>query len=275
MQIKRKIKHPVASSGTSVNKILRKVTLQGVKNIPERLKELYRWRNYSKEISLFFSAILFAYFFGWNTTDLIWGLWITSFIVGNVGLFRTGFTFLILSFAKTITFENFKELKRELDSKKKFLKLIFGLFFVVPILFAHGVFLILHFSVFHFGHAWFLYNLAPHPDLGGILNNGNVDSQFSIPIQIVKTLLMSYWVIVLQKLIFDHIKHGESTGNDDSDLIDLIKRPYLQVVRIHFLIFILVGLNEINANQYLIYVVIYSLFFFPLSIFSKTKSEND
>jgi len=91
MKIKKKIKNLAASSGASGYKILHKVTPQGAKNIPERLKELSRWRNYSKELSLFFSAILFAYFFGWNTTDLIWGLWITSFFVGNISLFRSGF----------------------------------------------------------------------------------------------------------------------------------------------------------------------------------------
>lgn len=273
MKIKRKIKHPVASSGVSVNKILRKVTLQGIKNIPERLKELSRWRNYSKELSLFFSAILFAYFFGWNTTDLIWGLWITSFVVGNISLFRSGFVAPISSIKAILTYENLKEFKIEPASEK--LKFFVFVLIAAPFYLGFRIFLILHFSIFHIFHAWVLIILFPHPDLIKIIDDDNNGGQFSIPILIVKTLLMSYWIIVLQKLLFDHIKHGENTDNDDSDFIDDIKRPYLQVFRIHILIFIMVGLNEINANQYLIYVVIYSLFFFPLSIFSKTKSEND
>ena len=142
MQIKRKIKHTGASSGTSVNKILRKVTLQGVKNIPERLKELYRWRNYSKEISLFFSAILFAYFFGWNTTDLIWGLWITSFVVGNISLFRSGFVAPISSIKAVLTSENLKEFKIEPASEK--LKFFVFVLIAAPFYLIIRIFLILY-----------------------------------------------------------------------------------------------------------------------------------
>lgn len=233
-------------------------------------------KKYFTELFMFFFSIATAYFIGWNNTDLIWGLWITSFIVGNVSLIRSGFTALVRVVKTGLTSENIKKFQKEPNSEKiKFL--IFVLIFA-PFFFIIGAFFLVHFSLFHFFHAFVLSAFFPHPDVMRIVDGVNKGSGIIIHILIVKTLLMSYWIIVLQKLIFDHIRHGESAGNDDSDhsmrpYMPPFARPYIQVAKIHTLIFILAGLNAINANKYLIYVVIYSVFFFPLPTFSKAKVD--
>jgi hypothetical protein len=117
----------------------------------------------------------------------------------------------------------------------------------------------------------------PHAGITDILADAK-GGGFYISIQIIKTLLLSYWIIVLQKLIYDYRTYWKKGSNKVSPVqqeffsFEGLKRPYVQVVRIIALMVLLFWLNSIQANQYLIYVVIYSLFFFPIPSFRKVKS---
>lgn len=235
-------------------------------------------KKYFTELVLFFFALAAAYFIGWNNTDLIWSFWITSLVVGYVTIFRTSVAPLSMLTKLILSPEDGKKF-RELPATTKLKIAIFVLFFI-PISLFYVVFLSFHFCIFHILIAYWLQVLMPHSGIADILADAN-SGEFYISIQIIKTLLMSYWIIVLQKLIFDYRTYWKSGSNKVSPVqqnffsFEGLKRPYIQVVRIIALMVLLFWLNSIEANQYLIYVVIYSLFFFPMPTYGKRKVFNN
>ncbi len=233
-------------------------------------------KKYFIELFLFSFSLAAAYFMGWNNTDLIWSFWITSLVVGYVTIFRTTVAPLSLLVKLMRSPEDNKKF-RELPTTMKLKIAIFGLFFI-PISLFYVVFLSFHFCIFHILIAYWLQMLMPHPEITDILAGAN-GGGFYISVQIVKTLLLSYWIIVFQKLIFDYKSYLKSSSNklrpvqQEFFSFEGLKRPYVQVVRIIALMVLLFWLNSIEAKQYLVYVVIYSLFFFPMPSFRKVKSR--
>ncbi|MFA6025801.1 MAG: DUF6498-containing protein [Ignavibacteriaceae bacterium] len=235
-----------------------------------------RLKRYGIALFLFSFSLAAAYFMGWNNTDLIWSFWITSLVVGYVTIFRTTVAPLSMLTKLILSPEDGKKF-RELPATTKLKIAIFVLFFI-PISLFYVVFLSFHFCIFHILIAYWLQVIMPHAGITDILAGAN-GGGFYISVQIIKTLLMSYWIIVLQKLIFDYRTYWKSGSNKVSPVqqnffsFEGLTRPYVQVVRILVLMVLLFWLNSIEANQYLVYVVIYSLFFFPMPSFRKVKSR--
>ena len=236
-------------------------------------------KRYLTELFLFFFSIGAAYFIGWNNTDLLWSFWTTSLVVGYVSIFRTCIAPIPLLTTFNLTPADIKNIWK-LPIAKKRLTLLFALVFVVYSLFML-LFLSFHFLIFHLFLAYFLQIIFPHLALTEIFANPD-SGQFYTPFLVIKTLLISYWIIVLEKFIFDYKTNRESSSNQTTHpkqsfvnqafSFEGIKRSYVQVARIHISIFILFALNALETNQFLIYVAIYILFFFPTSILRKVKS---
>lgn len=235
-------------------------------------------KKYATELILFSFSLAVAYFMGWNNTDLIWSFWITSLVVGYITIFRTTVTPLRLLTKLILNPEDAKKF-REMPITTKLKIVIFVLIFI-PISLFYIVFLSFHFCIFHVLLAYWLQELMPHSGITAVLE-GASNGAFNISLQIVRILLISYWAIVIQKLIFDYRNYSEKVSDEGTDAqpqffsFDDLKRPYLQVVRIIALMVLLFLLNAIAVNQYLIYVVIYSLFFFPIPAFGKHKTVNN
>ena len=233
-------------------------------------------KRYFTELFLFSFSLAAAYFLGWNNTDLIWSFWITSLVVGYVTIFRTTVAPLSMLTKLILSPEDGKKF-RELPATTKLKIAIFVLFFI-PISLFYVVFLSFHFCFFHILLAYWLQEIFPHPGITEILAN-TTGGGFIFYIQIIKTLLMAYWIIVLQKLIFDYRTYWKRGGRKAEPVqqeffsYENITQAYVQVVRIIVLMVLLFWLNSIQANQFLIYVVIYSLFFFPMPSFRNVKSR--
>lgn len=231
-------------------------------------------KKYFAGLSMFFFSIAAAYFIGWNNTDLIWSFWITSLVVGYVTIFRTSAAPPGILIKRMLNPEDIKNF-RELTAAAKLKTAIFFLVFIPIVLFT-VVFLSFHFFIFHILLAYWLQLLMPHSGIADILANAK-NGGFYVSAQVIQTLLMSYWIIILQKLIVDYKTYWKKDDNIAPAVqvkffsFEDIKRPYIQVVRIIALMVLLFWLNSIGANQYLVYIVIYSLFFFPFPNFRKDK----
>ncbi|MDP3581752.1 MAG: hypothetical protein Q8S39_07440 [Ignavibacteria bacterium] len=246
--------------------------------LPSRWKGNSWIQRYSIELFLFSFSLATAYFMGWNNTDLIWSFWITSLMVGYVTIFRTTIAPLTL-LAKLIRSPEDNKEFRQLPIITKLKMAIFVLFFI-PISLFYIVFLSFHFCVFHLLLAYWLQMLMPHSGITDFLADAN-GGQFYIYFQIIKTLLLSYWIIVIEKLVFDYRTYWKSGSNKLTPVqqkffsYEVIMRPYVQVMRILALMLLLFWLHETGINQYLIYVLIYSLFYFPIPAFGKRKVFNN
>lgn len=232
-------------------------------------------KSYFTEIFLFSSSLTAAYLLGWNNTDLIWSFWITSLVVGYVSIFRISAAPLGFLCKSILSPEDIKKF-RELPTNEKLKIALFALFFIPMSLF-FVVFLSFHFLMFHLLLAYWLQMIMPHSSITDILADAN-GGGFYISIRVIIALLMSYWIIVINKLIYDYKTNWKSSSNMKNSFqqsffsFEYLKRPYVVVVRIIALVVLLFWLNSIEANQYIVYIVIYSLFYFPVPNFRKAKS---
>jgi hypothetical protein len=164
---------------------------------------------------------------------------------------------------------------------------------VVLIGFAAGLFFLgffsLHFCGFHAGHSVFLNMFFP---IAGLPKDGFGDA-FVNPLLLWKMvfthLMIPYGVFLIPTIIVER-KHvfrplveavgavrsgmslegfmkSSSTRDDKKNhpLVDAMTRPYVNVVRMHLLIFFFAFSHAMNIDSFLVYAVVYSVYFFPWS----------
>jgi hypothetical protein len=178
------------------------------------------------DVAAFGVTVLLAAALRWQAKDLIWGLWVSSLCVG--------YTHIVMSIVAGVRTAN-----------------------GVPTAAATagGVFLLafftVHFGMFHFVHSMFLNQFFPL-----------VDSGMGFPsfAAIFKTALGSYWPFVLVNL-------GYRWRNFPKARLSLADKgafigPYLNVIRMHLLIFVFAGLQGLHLSHLAIYPVL-AAYFFP------------
>jgi hypothetical protein len=194
-----------------------------------------------------------AIFFNWQTKDLIWGLWASSFSVG--------YTYIVVMAILMVV-----------DAKGA-TKIIM----VLPAVFSIGFFT-LHFGGFHLGHAFFLMDFfpidaTPSSEMIAFLSRYITYSDDS-----TKTLMFVYHIIYVFKtswimILFSFVSRWNDFKTINSENASMMK-PYLNVVRMHILIFVFAGLSAAHLNHIMIYPVL-AFYFFPWGalFFHRKKPE--
>jgi len=114
-------------------------------------------------------------------------------------------------------------------------------------------FILFHFSAFHAGHAIFLnyfFPLAENMEVNGF-----------------QDLIKYFWIIFMEyfyflPLAFWAAKDAFNLKSIPSDG-DLIFRPYVNVVKMHIMIFFFAFCMILKADNFFIYAVVYMVFFIP------------
>jgi hypothetical protein len=162
----------------------------------------------------------------WQTRDLVWALWAASLCVGYASI--------VTSIVSGVLGEK---------GKDRLAAAAFGLFLL-------GFFTI-HFGMFHFVHGVFLNTFFPlvgeresFPNIGAMLGSA----------------LRSYWPFVLTSFLS---RLGDFRPKRGSSLAgNAFGKPYANVIRMHFLIFVFAGLHAAGLSGYAIYPVLV-FYFFP------------
>ncbi|HEX2862745.1 MAG TPA: DUF6498-containing protein [Lacunisphaera sp.] len=202
-----------------------------------------RWVSAWPDVLAFAAGLAVAWHAGWNTTDLVWSLWLASLVVGYAMI-----VWMIFS--------------RALGS---------------PLLLGGGLFLLafftFHFGFFHFVHSVFLANFFPVGDAG--------EKRF-INAAMYADIARQYWMFVPVALLAerDHFRlppRGEATG-DKTGLKALVgdknggmMAPYRNVIRLHLLIFFFAAVHFTGLDNFFVYAVVYAVYFFPWRL---VKAEN-
>jgi hypothetical protein len=194
-------------------------------------KTAFWWGGVSRQelildLAAFGVTVLLAAGLQWQAKDLIWGLWISSLCVG--------YTHIVMSIVAGV---------RAAGGALR-----------VPVL-AGGLFLLgfftVHFGMFHFVHSMFLNDFFP------LVNSGMDFSNFRA---IFTKALSSFWPFVLVNLWYrwrDFPREGLSLAKKD-----VFIGPYLNVIRMHLLIFVFAGLHALRLGNLAIYPVL-AAYFFP------------
>lgn len=177
-----------------------------------------------------------AWHFSWQTRDLVWSLWLASLVVGY----------------STIVIGIFSGVRR---AESGIGALIGGLFIL-------GFFTV-HFGMFHFVHSAFLAGFFP------------LTSDRGFPSATTYILVLSsYWPWLLAAVIAERNALWEAWRGTSSTVrksgakpkpLDGFNpmKPYVNVIRMHLLIFFFAFTSFMGLENFLIYAVVYAVYFFP------------
>lgn len=225
-------------------------------------------------------GIAFAWYTGWQTTDLVWSLWLSSLLVGFLTI-----TMTILGGASLA----WRVDQSSLDATSRPAVLGIGLFMAAFLL----IFFSFHFCGFHAGHASFLSSFFPVPAVESV----DFHEVFMNPIGLISIaltkLLPVYVLFMIPMLIaerqglinafkLDDLKsrlvRGRFPDHSDkpSDVISpetvragkrslgqLFTDPYRNVVRMHLLIIAFAALQALELESWVPFLMVYSVYFFP------------
>ncbi len=182
------------------------------------------------DVVAFSTAIILAGVFRWEATDLIWGLWASSLVIGYATIVAT----------------------ISVGVRDSGLPLTLALAGGLGLL----AFFTFHFGMFHLVHGVFL---------GAFFPPGGIEHIKPNPFNVLSVVIRLYWPFILVSLLakISHIvpkKAKLATG-------DHLMKPYGNVVKMHLLIFVFAGLHMAGLSRYAVYPVLIA-YFFPWREFS-------
>lgn len=186
------------------------------------------------DLAAFAATVTVAAWQEWAASELLWSLWISSLLVG--------YSFIVVTL-----FVGNEE--GPLSSVGQLITTLLVLGFFT-----------LHFVAFHWGHAFFLDQFFPLvPDSAGLFGQGGPVWWVTV----VATAVERYWPFLLATVVSR--RHGflrsvDAVPNRDETL----RQPYRNVVRMHLLIFVYVGMWMAGITGWFLYAVLF-FYFFPLN----------
>ncbi|HPF73149.1 MAG TPA: DUF6498-containing protein [Xanthomonadaceae bacterium] len=228
-------------------------------------------------------ALACAWFLQWRTTELVWSLWLGSLVIGYLtilGIIASG-VYLGLRVLRHPQFPQ--------DKSKP--AVVIG---SVIALFLLGFFTF-HFCAFHAGHAAFLSSFFP---LEG-LESRDFSDAFTNPFQLwhvaftrivplfglalvpvviaERRALLSPWkgahriaesirdteALDAQSLIQSKVIGKSAGGKHKSPMGNPFMGPYVNVIRMHLLIFAFAALSVVGLENFGVFALVYAVYFFP------------
>jgi len=218
-----------------------------------------RWAGAWADLVAFVGGLALAWFSDWQTTDLVWSLWLSSFVVGYaliVWTLSAPLRGLLEGMAHDSNAEGASPLAKTG---------VIGLFGVGTLV---GLaFFTVHFGGFHFVHSVFLNTFFPIAGTRGFPG-------WPIYLEVVRR----YWVFLplaflAERSAFKRV--GAESPPDTSVTAEAIARrkaqagnagmmvPYKGVLRMHLLIFFFAFAHFAKLDSFAVYAVVYAVYFFP------------
>jgi hypothetical protein len=181
----------------------------------------------------FLASLAIAWIFHWQAKDLVWSLWLSSLIAGIL------ITIWIFIFRR----ENYSKLDDASFSLYRFI-----------IVLSKGVCMFVVYTAFFGGFllvdSIFLNYFYPIES-----SNHEIFLEWPFYFQVIK----NYWPFVLITIATE-FKELKTLKNSKPFM--MIK-PYLNIIRMHLLIFFIAGITLIKLNSFYVYAAASFLYFFP------------
>ena len=193
------------------------------------------WADFGPDLLAFTGTVVSALVFHWQARDIIWSLWISSLTFG--------YAWMLTAFIRRIIIT---------PGLMKIAATFGGLFTLA--------FFVLHFSMFHAVHGEFLNLFFP------------LQPQLAFRPEHLTTLapvaLATYWPFVLMTFV-SRIRDFP-WRNAPQNLGNLMFMPYVNVIRMHVIIFVFAALDAAHLSKLAI-IPILLFYFFPWSIFNRER----
>jgi len=232
-------------------------------------------------VAAFAVGLLAAWMLGWNTTDLVWSLWLSSLVLGYLSILSViGKGFYIGS---AVVFSD------GFPAQYRARTILIGSFLGLFVL----AFFSVHFCGFHAVHASFLSSFFPPEGVPGQVFSSVSFNPIPLLGKAFGYLMPKYGfflipvIIAERRVLFDSLgallRTRQQFGSDQvlaqllrasgASAHDLFSRPYVNVVRMHLLIFFFAICHALKIDSFSVYVVVYAVYFFPWSMFRKVADE--
>jgi len=198
---------------------------------------LARLRPLLLDLIAFLGTAAAAVVLRWEVRELVWGLWLSSLVIG--------YATIVLSIGRQYWFTKEPAVKGEFHGAARVVVRLLTIFLG---LFALAFFTV-HFGGFHLGHGAFLNQFFPVTPADG--------SDVFAYLGALPTIVALGWPMVFGSAISSR----NDLMNADSDAG--MMRPYLNVVRMHLLIFVFAGAAAANLDQRWLYLIVLLFYFFP------------
>lgn len=239
------------------------------------------WRRILPDAIAFVLGLGAAWYLKWEATDLVWSLWLSSLVLGYLTLLSAlaGGAFICLRERRAATVPT-----QDTPCQRA------GLGRAVFLL----VFFSIHFCGFHAGHSILLQEFFP---LEILPDDGFGQAFINPPLlwwMVFTTLIVPYGIFLLPAILAERhhvfspliqavrtappVAVTDSRGDDgqpgrkvrpDPLMHDAMTRPYLNVMRMHLLIFIFAFFGTLDVESFLAYAVVYFVYFLPWAEFTR------
>lgn len=232
------------------------------------------------DILAFALSLSAAYYLEWNTKDLVWSLWLCSFVLGYLTLLSALSAGAYIGL-HAITHPDFK---KNMVVPAAVGGVAVGLFFLG--------FFSLHFGGFHAGHSVFLNEFFP---VEGMPDDGFGEAFMNPPLLwmlVFEHLMAPYGLFLIPALMAERqyvfrpliralaaVRTGGAPavadngtpgkGRKNQAIGDAMTRPYINVMRMHVLIFFFALSHALSIDSFVVYAVVYFVYFFPWSELKK------
>ena len=209
-----------------------------------------------------------AWWAGWNTGDLVWSLWLSSFVVGySTIVWMIGQPAVELAWTAWRERAQVGAIPRQLTIF--WLLILGGAGFLLA-------FFTVHFGGFHYGHSQFLITFFP-ADLPGSGRGG------SAGISTYMEVARRYWSFLPSAFLAHRaafLRRPLSVSTDLSGSFkggngfkDVFVEPYRNVIRMHLLIFFFFFAHFARLENFAVYAVVYAAYFFPWRLIRKAETR--
>lgn len=206
------------------------------------------WKSAWPDLVAFGSGLTLAWWAGWDTTDLVWSLWLASLLVG--------YSIIIWSVTSPL-----RSLWRGAANEPAPLPAGIGAGSLV--LGAGALFMLafftIHFGGFHYVHSVFLNSFFPVTSNKGPLGL----SDFA-------EILKRYWIWLPVAFLAERRAFFQPSASGKTQLA----APYKNVVRLHLLIFFFAFAHFMKLESFIVYAVVYVVYFFPWRLLRKRGRES-
>lgn len=218
------------------------------------------WGSAWPDATAFLLGLGAAWFLGWNTTDLVWSLWLSSLVVG--------YAVLVWSITRPL-----RELVVGMSTATDRIPLGGGIA-GVTLLMGGSLFMLafftVHFGGFHFVHSMFLRLFFPIDGAGQKVDDLPTFASYG-------EVVLRYWWFLPAAFMAERVafqtpavqpadtsvtaeaiaKRKASKGSDP------LTAPYRNVIRMHLLIFFFAFASFAKLDNFLVYTGVYAVYFFP------------
>jgi hypothetical protein len=224
----------------------------------------HRWSGTWLDGVAFALGLALAWWLRWQTTDLVWSLWLSSLVVG--------YATIVWGLSEPVrdAVDGFRGDTEHVASTGAKALVLGGIVLVMLLVLA---FFTVHFGMFHAIHSIFLNLFFPvTPERTGALLNWGLYAE----------VVRRYWWFVPVAALAERQAFGRRTTPGDADDAvslsrhlgdkDRMAAPYRNVIRMHMLIFFFAFAHFARLENFAVYAVVYLVYFFPWRVFKRQSA---